>query len=453
MNIKELTIKGKKYKLPIFLPDATLGITRGLDNKDLKKVGTRGVVVNTYHLNDTPGTEILKQFASAETRSLRTLSLPQRPSLCRSGIKNFMNFDGLVVSDSGGWQVFSLIKRHGEGGEITDEGVRFPARIKNINKRDIHKQQNNPPQADPPRAEKMGIFTPEDSIRIQFEIGADILICLDDFTGADDNEEKIKESVERTILWAKRTRVEFDKIIKEKKLTNETRPWLFAVIQGGWSKKWRKYCAKELLKIGFDGYGYGGYMVNEKGELDEEMSKYIAELIPNEYPKFALGVGKPWDIARCYEFGWDIFDCVLPTRDGRHQRLYNFKKPHFAEATRDKLHNNKASKDGVNTSPFEKGGAGEYGKLNNKMKGVGSDQNNIKNLDLKNPNSYEFLYISRGKFATDLNPIGLDCDCFTCQNYSRAYVHHLFKIKDMLAHRLAVIHNLRVYNRVIEVLQ
>jgi queuine tRNA-ribosyltransferase len=295
-----------------------------------------------------------------------------------------------VVSDSGGWQVFSLIKRHGEGGEITDEGVKF----------EIGGEKNK----------KMGIFTPEDSIRIQFEIGADILICLDDFTGADDNEEKIKESVERTILWAKRTRAEFDKIVAEKKMTDETRPLLFAVIQGGWSKKLRKYCAEELLKIGFDGYGYGGYMVNEQGELDEEMSKYIAELIPDEFPKFALGVGKPWDIARCYEFGWDIFDCVLPTRDGRHKRLYNFK-----------------------TS-------------SRKNVGVGLG------LDLKLPDSYEFLYIGRGKFSGDIHPIGLDCDCFTCQNYSRGYLHHLFKIKDMLAYRLAVIHNLRTYNRLIEIL-
>lgn len=298
-----------------------------------------------------------------------------------SGIKNFMNFDGLVVSDSGGWQVFSLIKRHGEGGEITDEGVTF----------NVGGEVNK----------KMGVFTPEDSIRIQFEIGADILICLDDFTGADDDEEKIKESVERTILWAQRTRREFDKIIKEKKLTDETRPLLFAVIQGGWSKKLRRYCANELFKIGFDGYGYGGYMVNEKGELDEEMSKYIAELIPDKYPKFALGVGKPWDIARCHEFGWDIFDCVLPTRDGRHKRLYNFK-------------------------------------------GSVSDS-----TDLKSPASYEFIYIGRGKFAKDTRPIGEDCDCVTCQNYSRGYLHHLFKIDDMLAYRLATIHNLRVYNRVV----
>jgi len=157
-----------------------------------------------------------------------------------------------------------------------------------------------------------------------------------------------------------------------------------------------------LLKIGFDGYGYGGYMVNKKGELDEEMSKYIAELIPDKYPKFALGVGKPWDIARCYEFGWDIFDCVLPTRDGRHKRLYNIK-----------------------------------GALTSKV-------------DLKNPDSYEFLYLSRAKFANDQRPLGEDCDCFTCRNYTRGYLHHLFKIEDMLAYRLAVIHNLRIYNRVIE---
>ncbi len=423
MNIKELKIKGKKYKLPIFLPDATLGIVRSLDNRALKEVGTRGVVVNTYHLNDTPGTDILKKFASVETRSLQ-----QRPSLCRSGIKNFMNFDGLVVSDSGGWQVFSLIKRHGEGGEITDEGVKF----------NIGGEKNK----------QLGIFTPEDSIRIQFEIGADILICLDDFTGANDSEEKIKESVKRTILWAKRTRVEFDKIIKEKKLTDKTRPLLFAVIQGGWSRKWRKYCAEELLKIGFDGYGYGGYMVNEKGELDEEMSKYIAELIPDEFPKFALGVGKPWDIARCYEFGWDIFDCVLPTRDGRHQRLYNFKNDNTNEAEANEARLIKRSDSGALSLASSESHFAEA--TRDKLEVIQGKFNNIKNLDLKNPDNYEFLYISRGKFATDSNPIGLDCDCFTCQNYSRAYVHHLFKIKDMLAHRLAVIHNLRVYNRAIE---
>ena len=384
-----LTIKGKTYKLPIFLPDATLGIVRSLDKEDLEKIGVRGVVVNTYHLNDTPGMDVLKEYSvakvqpSQEGQQMRRLD-PCKSDECGSGIKKFMNFNGLVVSDSGGWQVFSLIKRHGEGGKITDEGVEF--KIGGENNR------------------KNKVFTPEDSIRIQFDIGADILICLDDFTGANDSEEKIKESVERTILWAKRTRKEFDKIVKEKNLTDKTRPLLFSVIQGGWDKKLRKYCAEELLKIGFDGYGYGGYMVNEKGILDEEMSKYIAELIPDEFPKFALGVGKPWDIARCHEFGWDIFDCVLPTRDGRHKRLYNFK-----------------------------------GKITS-------------NTNLKNQDSYEFVYINRAKFAGDKKPIDINCDCFTCQNYSRGYVHHLFRINDILAHRLATIHNLRVYTRLIEML-
>ena len=387
MNIKELKIKGKSYKLPVFLPDATLGIVRSLDKEALEKIGVRGVVVNTYYLNDTPGMDILKEYSVAKVQPSQERQRMRRLDLCKSddcgsGIKNFMNFNGLVVSDSGGWQVFSLIKRHGEGGRITDEGVEF--KIGGENNR------------------KNKVFTPEDSIRMQFDIGADILICLDDFTGADDSEEKIKESVERTILWAKRTRKEFDKIVKEKRLTDETRPLLFSVIQGGWSKKLRKYCAEELLKIGFDGYGYGGYMVNDEGELDVEMSKYIAELIPDEFPKFALGVGKPWDIARCYEFGWDIFDCVLPTRDGRHKRLYNIK--------------DKSTED----------------------------------TDLKDKDSYEFIYINRAKFAGDKNPIGVDCDCFTCQNYSKGYLHHLFRIEDMLVYRLATIHNLRVYMRVIE---
>jgi queuine tRNA-ribosyltransferase len=429
MNIKELKIKGKSYKLPIFLPDATLGIVRGLDREILEKTGTRGVVVNTYHLNDTPGIDVLKKYSVAKVQPSQNL---RRLDLCKSGennsgIKNFMNFDGLVVSDSGGWQVFSLIKRHGEGGEITDEGVKF----------NIGGEVNK----------KMGVFTPEDSIQIQFKIGADILICLDDFTGANDNEEEIKESVERTILWARRTRVEFDKIVKKKKLTDETRPLLFAVIQGGWNKELRKYCAEELFKIGFDGYGYGGYMVNDKGELDEEMSKYIAELIPDKYPKFALGVGKPWDIARCYEFGWDIFDCVLPTRDGRHKRLYNFKSE------------TKVSKAGLierNDSGVISPAFSERTKIK-KLKSTETNENQIigieqVNLDLKSPDSYEFTYISRGKFSGDIQPIGLDCDCFTCQNYSKGYLHHLFKIKDTLAYRLAVIHNLRIYNRLIEML-
>ena len=416
--MKELVVRGRKYKLPLYLPDATLGVVRGLDSRVLEEVGVEGVVVNSYHLNDTPGLDVLKKFTEVnqsrlmiddlgaksenQKRKSKETALFDKDYGCTepSGIKAFMNFAGLVVSDSGGWQIFSLIKRNQKkniGGKITDQGVQFASG-----------GENN---------RQLGVFTPEDSIRIQFELGADILICLDDFTGADDNQVRIQESVERTILWAQRSRREFDRIVRAKGLNDKNRPLLFAVIQGGWSKAMRRYCATELLKIGFDGYGYGGYMVNDAGELDEEMSRFIANLIPAEYPKFALGVGKPWDIARCRKFGWDIFDCVLPTRDGRHQRLYKLKREILF-----------AKNDAVSTAAS-----------------IRSSDNDA----WQSPQSYEYLYIKRGRYATAVEPIDKDCQCFTCQNYSRGYLHHLFKINDILAYRLAVIHNLFVYHEVI----
>ncbi len=358
---KSLTIKNKRYPLPIFLPDATQAVTRSLDSYDLKKIKVKGVVVNTYHLLSQPGMKVLKKAG---------------------GIKNFMNFDGLVVSDSGGWQVFSLIHRKKGRGKITDQGVFFP----------IGKNRHK-------------LFSPEESIQTQFDIGSDIMICLDDFTDPQADKKQIKKSIERTILWAKKSKQEFERQIKRRKLTSQNRPHLFAVIQGGWDKQLRKYCAEELLKIGFDGYGYGGYTVNDKNEQDIKLAKYVAELIPDGYPKFALGSGKLSDIIRLNEVGWDIFDCVLPTRDARHQRLYAFKK-----------------------NPQEKS-------------------------IFKKKEFYQNLYIKKGKYANDLKPISKFCDCPTCQNYSRAYLRHLFKIGDFTAFRLASLHNLRAYTQTINILK
>ncbi|HHX58838.1 MAG TPA: tRNA-guanine transglycosylase [Candidatus Moranbacteria bacterium] len=359
--MRKLTIKNKKYSLPIYLPDATRAVVRGLDTMDLEVIGIEGVVVNTYHLMTQPGLAVLKKAG---------------------GVKGLMRFNGLVVSDSGGWQIFSTIKRTGStlSGEITDEGVLFGFGGK-----------------------KKEIFTPEKSIQVQFAIGSDILICLDDFTAPEAKAEAVKESVERTILWAKRSRKEFDSLVKRNKLTAKNRPHLFAVIQGGWNKNLRKYCAEELLKIGFDGFGYGGYTVNEKREQDLKMAKFVADLIPEEFPKFALGSGQLVDIARMHELGWQIFDCVLPTRDARHGRLYLIKKVALE---------------------------------------------NPEKLKLKS--GYQFLSITRGKYANDLKPIDEDCDCLTCQNYSRAYLNHLFKIGDSTYFRLATMHNLRQYVRLVE---
>lgn len=359
--MNKIKIKNKTYKLPIFLPDATLGVTKSIDTKDLEDAQVKGAVVNTYHLNTNPSTKVLKKF---------------------KGIKNFMSFDGLIVSDSGGWQVFSLIHRNNKKGKITDEGVTFT--IGNSSKK---------------------IFTPEDSIKIQFEIGSDIIICLDDFTPPNANKQKALETVERTTLWAKRCKEEYEKQLKKRKLTDSNRPHLYSVVQGGYFKSLRKKSSKELIDIGFDGYGYGGYVVNKKGKLDLEISEYIANLLPDDKVKFALGMGRIDDIVHLRNFGWDIFDCTLPTRDARHKRLYIYDKK-------------------------------------------------INKTNLKKPESlYSYLYINKSKYSNDLKPISSYCDCLTCKNYSRAYLRHLFKIDDSTAYRLATIHNLRTYTLLLEHLE
>jgi len=357
----EITIKGKSYKLPIYLPDATRAVVKSADSLDLQSAKVEGVVVNTYHLMTNPGVSILKEFG---------------------GVKKFMNFEGLVTSDSGGWQIFSLIHRSKNVGAITDKGVSFSL-----------------------GAKKKTIFTPEKSIDVQFGIGSDIVICLDDFTPPDAGEDKIRESVGRTILWAKKSKEHYLKLIERSEMDECSRPLLFAVIQGGLDKGLRKQCAEGLLEIGFDGYGFGGYVVGDNGELDLDISEYIAKLIPDKFIKFALGVGTPIEIAHCFEMGWQIFDCTLPTRDGRHKRLYAFaREPKTLE-------------------------------------------------DLKNPDTHKYLYINREMYRRDNKPISEYCDCKVCQNFSRAYLHHLFNIGDTLAYRLATIHNLRTYTKLIGILR
>lgn len=360
--MKTIKIKQKTYKLPIFLPDATKAVVKAVDSNDLIKSGIDGVVVNTYHLMSFPGISAIEKAG---------------------GIKNFMNFDGLVTSDSGGWQIFSLIHRNKNAGEITDEGVVFSI-----------------------GGGKKSLFTPEKCIEIQFKINSDIMICLDDFTPPDANKKKIKESVERTILWAEKSKKKFDQIVKKKRLGKKNRPLLIAPIQGGWDKDQRKYCAEKLIEIGFDGYGFGGYLVDSKtGKLDLEFLKYLAELIPDKAIRFSLGSGTPHEISVLSDYGWHIFDCTLPTRDARHKRLYSFKK-------------------------------------------------NPKTLkDLRNPKNHTHIYINKKKYKNDQRPISSFCDCYTCKNFSRAYLNHLFNIGDINAERLATIHNLRIYSKTIQILR
>jgi queuine tRNA-ribosyltransferase len=348
------TITGKKIPLPVFFPDATRAVLKTLDSRDIEETKTPGILVNTYHLYKTPSDKIIKKI---------------------DGVRNFMNWNGGVISDSGGFQVMSIAKKFGGKNCISDKGVIFTENNKKI------------------------LFTPKTSIKFQATLKADMIVVLDDFTDLDADYKKARETVERTILWAKICRKEFDKIFS--KTEDTKKPYLLGVVQGGNFLDLRKECTERLVEIGFDGLGYGGWpMTNQK--FNFEIPRVIAQNCPSNYLLYGLGVGKPQDIVGCYKLGWNIFDCVLPTRDARHRRLY--------------IYNAKT----------------------------------ITDIDVTKENFYSFFTPDRGALSTDFGPISNACDCHLCKNYSRSYLCHLFKVGDMTAGRLATIHNLRFYSILME---
>ena len=386
-------IKTRKgvLKTPFFMPDATRAFVKSLGNDDLKKSGVEVLCVNAYHLYLQPGLEIIKKAG---------------------GIHKFMNWDGPVISDSGGYQIFSLIHKNPEMGKITDDEVIFRS----------------------PLDGKKHILTPEKSIQIQFDLGVDMMVCLDDPPPNYYPKEKIKKAVERTLNWAERCKTEYEKQIKERKISEKERPLLFGVIQGGEHLDLRKYCAEDLVKIGFNGYGFGARHVDKDGNFLEKVLRYTADLIPEEALRFALGVGTPEDIVKCASYGWDMFDCVIPTREGRHGRLFIWKKnPSLPEMLRiPKQAGLRCGgvlpfEKGGKSSPFKKGGLeGEF---------------------------YKTININNGIYRSDFKPVDKNCGCELCQNYTRAYLRHLFSAKEPLAMRLASIHNLYFYLKLMELLQ
>jgi queuine tRNA-ribosyltransferase len=350
------TLKGKRYNFPMFFPDATRGVIRAIDSKDIEDTKTPGVLVNTYHL-----------FQELEEKTIKKFN----------GISKFMDWKGAIVSDSGGFQVMSIVKKSGSRGEVTDEGVIFyPTRKRKI------------------------IFTPEKSIEIQLALKTDMIVVLDDFTPSNADKKTAKETVERTIDWAKRSKDYFDK--KTKNLIKAKKPYLIAVVQGGKYQALRKYCAEKLLKIGFDGFGYGGWPINESGDFDYKSARTISENVGKDSIVWGLGIGKPEEIVGCFKLGFNVFDCVLPTRDARHKRLYIY-----------------------NTDSIDK-------------------------IDVYKDKFYSFYSAGKRSLLNDNSPVSRVCDCLLCSRYSRAYLAHLFRIGDISAHRLATIHNLRFYSILME---
>jgi len=339
--------------LPVFFPDATRAVVRSIDTLDLELTKTCGILVNTFHLWRELGSDVLRKFG---------------------GIGNFMGWNGGIISDSGGFQVMSVIKSGAMKGKIIDEGVVFyPSKNKKV------------------------ILSPEESIQFQMNLKPDMVVVLDDFTDPNVGRKEARQSVLRTIAWAKRSKDEFLKICNKEKLNEKERPYILGVVQGGRFQDLRKYCAEELAKIGFDGFGYGGWPITEEGRFDMETAKTIAENTPKGYFLYGLGVGKPDDITACAKLGYNIFDCVLPTRDARHGRLYIY------------------------------------------------DAESIDEINITKAKFYSFYTPEKEKYSSDKTPVSLACDCLLCKKYSKAYLAHLFRIGDFTAGRLATIHNLRFY--------
>lgn len=338
--------------LPVFFPDATRGLIKSLDTTDIENTGTNGILVNTYHLYKDLGIDYIK---------------------ARGGVKKFMNWNGFVISDSGGFQIGSLIKMNPSAGYVNNKGVTFK-----------------------PVGEKIVKLTPEKSIEFQIELGSDMVVVLDDFTDPKATYEEAKISVDRTILWARRSKEEFSRLCFQKQMTNDQRPLLLGVVQGGYYQDLRKHCAEELSKIGFDGFGYGGWPMNLDNTFDLASAKTISENTPKGYLLYGLGIGMPQNIVDLYKLGFNIFDCVLPTRDARHGRAYVFKN---------------------------------------------------EGLDCV------FIDLTKGRMMDNDNKLSDICDCQTCRRYTISYLAHLFKTGDSTAGRLLTIHNLHFYSQLMNKLR
>lgn len=276
----DLHLNHGRLRLPAFLPDATFGVVRTADARDLREARVEALVMNVFHLMQRPGTSTV---------------------LALGGLHRMAAWDGPIVTDSGGFQAYSLIRQQPGAGRLTDEGLSFR----------------------PEGAERSFKLTPEKSIQLQLAYGADVVMCLDDCTHVDAPADEQRAAVARTIRWARRCRAEFDRQVQQRRM-GDARPLLFAVIQGGGDLDLRRECAEALLEMGFDGFGFGGWPLDAQGNLLYDLLQAAREFVPPHLPMHALGVGHPQSVVACARMGYQLFDSALPTRDARSGRLYAF---------------------------------------------------------------------------------------------------------------------------------
>jgi queuine tRNA-ribosyltransferase len=319
-------------------------------------------MMNTFHLMQRPGSSTIQALG---------------------GLHRMSGWPGPLITDSGGFQAYSMIRQNPKYGRLTERGLTFQPDSGRAGGRKYH-------------------LTPEKTVQLQIGYGSDVVICLDDCTHVDAGESEQREAVRRTVAWARRGKEEYLRQLEQRKTPVDQRPLLFAVIQGGGVKEYRRECAESLLEIGFDGFGFGGWPLDASGVLLSDIIGYTRELVPRPIPMHALGVGHPENVLACYRLGYDLFDSAMPTRDARHGRLYTF-----------------------TTSPTGRAGGlmGEW---------------------------LEYVYIGDDKHIKADQPVSPLCDALCCTRYSRGYLHHLFKIDDSLFLRLATLHNLRFMTQLTE---
>lgn len=323
------------FETPMFMPVGTRATVKSLSPEELKAAHSGIILSNTYHLWLRPGEDIIDKAG---------------------GLHKFMNYDGPILTDSGGFQVFSLVKNKEK--DITEEGVTFKSHID---------------------GSKL-FLTPEKSIQIQNKLDSDIAMSFDECPPYPSTYEYMKKSVERTLRWAARGK---------KVHTNENQS-LFGIVQGGEFEDLREYSCKETVKMDFDGYSIGGTSVGEDKDTMYKMIDYGIKYLPEDKVRYLMGVGDPIDIIEGTIRGIDIFDCVLPTRIARHGQAF----------TRE-------------------------GKIN----------------------------FNNAKYKEDFTPVEGGCDCYTCQNYTKAYIRHLITTDEMLGGRLLSIHNIRFLIKLTEELR
>ena len=335
-RVSEITTSHGSFQTPIFMPVGTQATVKAIEQRELEEIGAKIILGNTYHLYLRPGTDVLNKAG---------------------GLHKFMNWNKPILTDSGGFQVFSLSALR----KITDEGAEFKSHLDGSSH----------------------MFTPEKVVNIQREIGSDIMMVLDECLENPAEYSKVESSVKLTSAWAKRSREEF---LKTSPLYGNDQ-FQFGIIQGSVYNELRKRSASELAEMDFEGYAIGGLAVGEENSVMYDVVEYTEQFMPPDKPRYLMGVGTPEDLLNAIERGVDMFDCVMPTRNARNATVFTSR-----------------------------------GKLR------------LRNLD----NKFNFSSIDE------------EVSSYTSENFTPAYLRHLFMCDEMLAAQLATIHNLRFYLSLVE---